>query len=90
MSELSGSLCLPVVGDLEPELAKHIDSYVEIIEISTGETLFIEGDEADFMFSVLAGKLNVYRKSDGKDVYVRDLGPGESGGITSIFLTKPR
>lgn len=90
MNELNASLCLPVVGDLEPELAHHVDGLVRIIELTTDQTLFLEGDDADFMFSVISGKLKVLRRSEGNDVYVRDLGAGESGGITSLFLTQPR
>lgn len=90
MVETNASLCLPVVGDLEPELAQHVDSLVRIIELAPDQTLFLEDDDADFMFSVISGRMKVLRRSEGNDVYVRDLGPGESGGITSLFLTKPR
>lgn len=90
MPEKQITQSLPVFGDLEPDLAQHINKRVKFIELAPNQTLFLENDEADFMFFVISGKLKVLRQSDDKDVYVRDLDAGESGGITSLFLTQPR
>lgn len=81
---------LPILRDLEPELVEHLDPLVRIVDLEPEETLFVEEDDADFMFSVVSGRLKVFRRSEGKDVYVRDLTEGEAGGITSLFLTQPR
>lgn len=90
MTEPTQSVNLPLISDLEPALAESLNRFVTFVELADKEVLFNEGDEADYMFTVVSGCLRVLRRSEGRDVYVRDLPPGESGGITSIFLTKPR
>lgn len=56
-----------------------------------GEHLFREGDPAGFLFVVEAGSLVVKKRSeDGPEVALRELGPGEIGGLTSMYVEKTR
>lgn len=59
--------------------------------LADGEYLFHEGDPADFLFVVLAGALVVRKRSeDGPEITLRELGPGEIGGLTSMYVEKTR
>lgn len=84
------SVTLPIISNLEPNLAETINKFVHFVDLADRELLFREGDDADYMFTVVSGSLKVLRHSKGSDVYVRDLTAGDSGGITSLFLTCPR
>lgn len=59
--------------------------------LADGEFLFHEGDPAGFLFLVLAGSLVVKKRSeDGPEVALREMGPGELGGLTSMYVEKTR
>lgn len=59
--------------------------------LQEGEILFREGDPADFLFVVEAGALVVKKRSeDGPEVTLRELVPGEIGGLTSMYVEKTR
>jgi len=59
-------------------------------ELRTGETLFSEGEPGEFLFLVRRGNLDALAASDGEELLLRTLGPGDWGGLTSITLDQPR
>ena len=61
------------ISDLEPALAKSLNKLVTFTDLADRKVLFREGDEADYMFTVVSGCLKVLRHSEGRDVYVRNL-----------------
>ncbi|MEZ4293488.1 MAG: NAD(P)-dependent oxidoreductase [Polyangiaceae bacterium] len=59
--------------------------------LSDGEALFREGEPASFLFFVESGALSVRKRSeDGPEVELREMGAGEVGGVTSMFVDKAR
>jgi D-lactate dehydrogenase len=61
------------------------------IALADGTCLFREGDAADFVFFVDSGALLVRKRSeDGPEVVLRELGPGDLGGLTSLLAPRPR
>lgn len=52
--------------------------------LAPGEWLFREGDPGEYLFVVESGRLAALRRPPaGPDVLLRELGPGEVGGVTS-------
>jgi len=56
-----------------------------------GETIFAEGDAGRFMFIVSRGQIRVMKTADKtRQVQIAQLREGDCGGVTSMFLDKPR
>lgn len=53
---------------------------------AAGELIFVEGEPGRDMHIILAGKVEVYRKSAGLDVPLLRLGCGETFGEMSLVL----
>jgi len=86
---------LPLVGPSSATLdGATLDALAAIAErrsLTAGEFLFREGDPAGFLFVVESGGLEVRKRGDdGTEVIVRELGPGELGGLTSMYVEKTR
>jgi CRP-like cAMP-binding protein len=59
-------------------------------DISEGEYLFVEGDEADSFFVVAEGTLEILRRKDGREVALRHLSDGEAIGLFGLFSGQQR
>lgn len=54
--------------------------------LGAGEPLFRQGDPASMFYIVLSGRLRVTQTtSDGQQIIIRYLGPGESAGYTALY-----
>jgi D-lactate dehydrogenase len=74
-----------------PETVAAIGDELAALRLQPGDYLFTEGDPSGTVFFVHEGELEVYRRSeDGRDVLLRIMGPGETGGLTSMALSRPR
>jgi CRP/FNR family cyclic AMP-dependent transcriptional regulator len=51
-----------------------------------GEIIFRQGDAADRLFIILAGKVLIYREKDGKEVTLTELGKGDIFGEGGFFM----
>lgn len=49
-----------------------------------GETVFAEGSSGTFMYVVVSGTVEIWRKKEGVERKVADLGPGEIFGELAI------
>lgn len=80
-----------VFRDVEPATLEAVAEAVDTLEVAEGEYLFREGDQADFMFVVVEGTLEV-RKAAGErsEIALRKMGSGEAGGLTSMAVPKRR
>ncbi len=55
-----------------------------------GETIFMDGDEGDGFYVVLAGKVKISKISfEGKEQILHIFGPGEPFGEVPVFAGKP-
>lgn len=73
--------------------AEHIDDLKKIAlekSYGRGETIFMDGDEGDGFYVVLAGKVKISKISfEGKEQILHIFGPGEPFGEVPVFAGKP-
>jgi CRP/FNR family cyclic AMP-dependent transcriptional regulator len=78
-------------GALSDDVLVFLATMLTVVKPSIGETIFREGDEANAMYVVLAGEMEVTKKSRGAvDARVAVLGPGDWFGEMSIVDIQPR
>jgi CRP-like cAMP-binding protein len=78
-------------GALSDEVVAFLASMLSVVKPTIGETIFREGDEANAMYVVLSGEMEVTKKSRGAvDARVAVLGPGDWFGEMSIVDIQPR
>lgn len=78
-------------GALSDEVLVFLTGMLTVVKPTIGETIFREGDEANAMYVVLAGEMEVTKKSRGAvDARVAVLGPGDWFGEMSIVDIQPR
>jgi CRP-like cAMP-binding protein len=78
-------------GALGDEVLGFLVGIVTVVTPAVGEVIFREGDEANAMYVVLAGEVEVTKKSrGGVDARVAVLGPGDWFGEMSIVDIQPR
>ena len=70
----------PLFGGLgETELRRLVDMG-EIVDLDDGASLIVEGDQADALYVVLAGELEVTKRSGSADIPLARVGPGSLQG----------
>jgi CRP-like cAMP-binding protein len=78
-------------GALPENVLEHLAAHVSVMTMEPGEYLFREGDEANCMFVVLQGDLEVLKRSkSGPDSRVAVLGPGDWFGEMGVIDVQPR
>ncbi|MGD9201622.1 MAG: protein kinase [Chitinispirillia bacterium] len=55
-----------------------------------GAIIFNEGDQGDYSFKILSGKVQVYKTIDKKRKVLAELGKGEIVGELAVFSNQPR
>ncbi len=60
------------------------------IEVSDGEMLFLEGDQASSFYVVLEGTLEILRRKEEREVALRHIGRGEPLGLFGLFSGQVR
>jgi hypothetical protein len=64
--------------------------WFDSVDFPAGTVIVREGDEPDAAYIIEQGHCEVYRVLNGKRIVLRELGPGDVFGETSIFTGKPR
>jgi len=78
-------------GALSDEVLAHLAATLSVETPAPGQTLFTEGDEANAMYVVVGGEIEVMKRSRrGIDARVAVLGPGDWFGEMSIVDIQPR
>ena len=78
-------------GAMSDDVLGFLAGMLRVIEPAIGETIFREGDDANAMYVVLAGEMEVTKRSRaGVDARVAVLGPGDWFGEMSIVDIQPR
>ena len=89
--ELSELRNVGLFGALADSALEHLMSTLSVVQPSSGDVLFREGDTAGDMYVVLSGEIEVLKKSQrGSDSRVAMLGPGDWFGEMSIVDVQPR
>lgn len=60
-------------------------SWTEVLEVAEGETLIHEDEEADSLFVVLEGEIEIYTKTEGKNVALARLKVGNYFGEQALL-----
>ena len=78
-------------AELDGGILDAVAAAAERRELAPGEALFHEGDPGDSMFIVERGVFEVRSAGvGGTEVVLREMGPGEIGGLTSMAVAKLR
>jgi CRP/FNR family cyclic AMP-dependent transcriptional regulator len=78
-------------GALGDDVLARLATTLTVVTPETGTVLFREGDDASAMFLVIAGEVEVMKRSrHGIDARVAVLGPGDWFGEMSIVDIQPR
>lgn len=78
-------------GALSDDVLAHLASTLSVEAPGAGQTLFREGEEANAMYVVVRGEIEVLKRSRrGIDARVAVLGPGDWFGEMSIVDIQPR
>jgi CRP-like cAMP-binding protein len=87
-SELRG---IGLFGALSDEVLTHLASTLSVHAPESGEVVFREGDDANAMYVVLHGEMEVLKRSKrATEARVALLGPGDWFGEMSIVDIQPR
>ncbi len=77
---------VPLFRSLPPEEMVRMVQDAEVRSYAAGTVLFREGDEGDRLYSVLTGTVEIVRgESDGAEIHVADLGPGDVFGEIALI-----
>jgi CRP/FNR family transcriptional regulator, cyclic AMP receptor protein len=78
-------------GALSDDVLAHLTASLSVTTPSAGDIVFREGDDAQDMFVVIGGEMEVVKRSKrGVDARVALLGPGDWFGEMSIVDVQPR
>jgi CRP/FNR family transcriptional regulator, cyclic AMP receptor protein len=78
-------------GALSDEVLAHLTTSLSVTTPSAGDVVFREGDDAQDMYVVIGGEMEVLKRSKrGVDARVALLGPGDWFGEMSIVDVQPR
>lgn len=84
-------ITIPIFDGLNPEELRIVAKYMNIINVSSGEIVFKEGDAGDYVCFVVDGTLDVLKKSEtGDSIVISTLSKGRSIGDMAVIDEFPR
>ena len=81
---------LPYFTSLTDEHFEDLAAESSEVTVPAGETVIQEGDAADAMYVVLSGSLEVTKLTEGRQVVLNRVGPGEVQGEMALLEDTPR
>lgn len=58
--------------------------------VPKGERIFAEGDPSDFFFTILSGRVKIFKMTPaGKDIILEIFGPGDPLGAVAVYEGRP-
>ena len=70
----------PIFADVPPELLSRLAAQAQPMSLHAGEFLISEGEQADDMFVVVSGELEVTKRSGTSEIPLARVGPGSIQG----------
>ena len=81
----------PWANDFSAAELDALAAFMETREIGKGSVLFVEGDQTDQMYLVIAGSVNVLKGAPDHAVkFLATLGPGKTFGEMALIDAEPR
>lgn len=75
---------------LKPEDRMRLAGVSSVRSFDRGVSLFAEADESDLMFTVLTGRVKVFKTTArGTDVILEIFGPGDPVGAVAVYESRP-
>lgn len=81
---------IPVLSDLTQEELQTLLDRVQINTYPKDALICQEGDPGDSLMVICRGKVGIYKKSKGTEVFVRELEEGDCFGEVGFFLDRKR
>lgn len=71
---------------LTPEDRQRLAGVATLREFAKGESLFLEGDPSDLLYTVVTGRVKVFKATArGTDVILEIFGPGDPVGAVAVY-----
>jgi CRP-like cAMP-binding protein len=81
---------IPLFSSLNPEEIKEISSYLERRKIRKKEIIFSEGDQSNWFYILVDGKVKITKLShDGKEMIIELISPGDFFGGFAVLKGFP-
>lgn len=75
---------------LTPEDRHRLASVARVRTYEKGDMLFTEGDSSDVMYTVVTGRVKVFKMTPrGTDVILEIFGPGDPVGAVAVYESRP-
>lgn len=76
---------IPLLASLRPEDRTAVEPLCRMRGYEKGEVIFREGDPADRIYFIYAGRIKVVKSVGARDIILEILGPGEPLGAPAAF-----
>jgi CRP/FNR family transcriptional regulator, cyclic AMP receptor protein len=84
-------ISIPIFDSLKSDELKLVTRYVNLTDVGTGEVVFKEGDQGNYVCFVVEGTLEVLKGADtGHQVLIATLGKNRSIGEMAVIDDFPR
>jgi CRP-like cAMP-binding protein len=75
---------------MTPEDRQRLAAVATMTQFDKGDALFNEGDGSDRLYTVLTGRVKVFKvTARGTDVILEIFGPGDSVGAVAVYESRP-
>ncbi len=80
---------IPLLSTLKPDDRAALEPLCRMRGYDKGELIFREGDPADRIFFIYAGRAKIVKSAGARDIILEILGPGEPVGAVAAFERRP-
>ncbi len=80
---------IPLLASLRPEDRAAVEPLCRMRGYEKGEVIFREGDPADRIYFIYAGRIKIVKSVGARDIILEILGPGEPLGAPAAFERRP-
>jgi len=81
---------IPLYRRLPPEERRRLAAVSRVKPYAKGETIFSEGDAADVFFTIVRGRVKVFKMTPaGKDLILEIFGAGDPLGAVAVYEDRP-
>jgi CRP-like cAMP-binding protein len=81
---------MPIFGAINDDALRFLLERAQGVDVPAGGYFFRENDAASTMYVLEAGRVEVIRNWHGRDLFLRELGPGDCFGEMALMDLFPR